>query len=153
MELVQDISPSLGNEARAMAESYVILHALENALREFVRERLKEKYGAEWWDRGVPQRIKTSTERNKLKELSSPWHDVKPADMPSYTTFEDLQGIIQSNWDIFDRYFHDQAALVGRLKELEIPRNTIVHNRILEDSEIERLRLFAHDVFKCIAPG
>jgi len=87
-----------------------------------------------------------------LKEERSPWHDVRPVDNLSYTTIEDLQGIIQSNWDIFDGYFHDQLTLIGRLKELEIPRNTIAHNRILEGSEIERLRLFAHDVFKCITP-
>lgn len=149
--LIEFAFPGLSQEAKTMAESYAILYTLENALREFVRDTLAKKFGANWWQKSIPKKVKLSASNTRLREMNSPWHDVKSARDLWYTTFEDLQGIIVANWDTFKGVFHSQTGAVGRLTELEIPRNTIAHNRALEASEVERLRLFARDIMKCIA--
>lgn len=151
--LVRSAFPTLNQEAKTMVESYVILYALENSLREFVRDSLAKKFGANWWQKSIPEKVKRSAKNTRLKEMNSPWHDVKPLEDLWYTTFEDLQGVIVANWDVFKDAFHTQTGVVGRLTELEIPRNTIAHNRTLQTSEVERLKLFARDILKCIAPS
>ena len=100
---------------------------------------------------GHAEKVKLSANNTRLKEMNSPWHDVKPLEDLWYTTFEDLHGVIVANWDVFKDAFHTQTGAVGRLTELEIPRNTIAHNRTLQTSEVERLKLFARDILKCIA--
>jgi hypothetical protein len=144
--------PHIDENTQKMAEAYTILHLLENQLRNFIMEKLEEKYAGDWWEKAVSQKIRDSCADRKKKELDSPWHDVEKNHMIFYTTFEELHGIIQKNWNVFQPFFKDQNAAIGRLTELEIPRNTIAHNRVLQETELERLRLFSRDIFKCILP-
>jgi len=150
-ELTEKI-PHVDDEAKSMAEAYTILHLLENQLRKFIMEKLQVKYSYDWWEKGVSSKIRDNCTDRKKKELESPWHEVEESHLLFYTTFEELQGIIQKNWDVFQPFFKDQAAVIGRLTELEIPRNTIAHNRILKETELDRLRIFSRDIFKCIIP-
>ena len=143
------LPPDLTKETQKMAEAYVILFYLENQLRVFIKERMQKTYGDNWWEK-VPLNIRKECEKRKKREKQSPWHEVKESHLLWYTTFDELQRIIQTNWKTFEEYFKDQHAIVGRLNELEIPRNTIAHNRILEDTELERLRIFSHDILKVI---
>jgi len=106
-----------------MIQAYVILYVLENRLRIFIKEKLEEKYGQEWWEKGISYKIKRNCINRKSKELESPWHDVEEAHLLWYITFEELENIIQVNWDIFQPYFKDQHVIIGKLKELEIPRH------------------------------
>ncbi|MEM2914240.1 MAG: Swt1 family HEPN domain-containing protein [Candidatus Bathyarchaeia archaeon] len=153
IELIREITqkiPFINEEAQRMAEVYTILHILENKLRLFIQEKLSERYGNEWWKKSVPHKIRENCEDRKKKEHDSPWHEVEEAHPLFYTTFKELQRIIQKNWEVFQPYFKDQHAIIGRLSELEIPRNTIAHNRILKKTELDRLKIFSHDIFKCI---
>jgi len=136
-------------EEKIMAEAYLILHRLENTLRVFISEKLKEKYGHNWWDNEIQSDIKQKCENRKKGEDDSPWHDVKNVGMIYYTTFKELEKIIQKHWGVFEPCFKDMRGAIGRLSELEIPRNTIAHNRILEEKEIQRLRIFSDDLIKC----
>ena len=145
------LPPDLAGESQRMVEAYVILYYLENQLRAFVKERMEEAHGVNWWENNVPSQIKKECEKRKRREEESPWHEVKEAHLLWYTTFGELQQIIQANWDVFKGYFKDQHAIIGRLSELEIPRNTIAHNRVLEKAELERLRVFSRDILRVIA--
>jgi len=148
-ELTEKI-PFINEEAQRMAEAYTILYLLENHLREFIKEKLEERYGTDWWEKTAPRKIRENCQTKARKEVESPWHEVKKSHPLWYTDFDELQNIIQTNWEVFQPYFHDQHSVIGRLSELEIPRNTIAHNRLLEKTELERLRIFSHDIFKCI---
>jgi hypothetical protein len=153
LESVREITekiPFVSEEAQRMAQAYTILYLLENQLRLFIRDKLSKKYGNEWWEKCVSLKTRQNCEDRKKKEIDSPWHEVEESHLLFYTTFEELQGIIQKNWDIFKPYFKDQHMIIGRLSELEIPRNTIAHNRTLKNTEFERLKIFSHDIFKCI---
>jgi hypothetical protein len=148
-ELTEKI-PFINEEAQRMAEAYTILYLLENSLRGFIKEKLEEKDRSKWWENFVSKKIRENCEMKTKKELESPWHEVRKSHLLWYTDFDELQSIIQTNWEVFRTYFHNQHTVIGRLSELEIPRNTIAHDRLLEKSELERLRLFSQDIFKCI---
>lgn len=153
IESIREITEKIlfvNEEAQRMAEAYTILYILENQLRLFTQEKLSERYGNEWWEKSVSHKTRENCEDRKKKELDSPWHKVEETHPLFYTTFEELQGIIQKNWDVFQPYFKDQYVIIGRLSELEIPRNTIAHNRTLKKTEPDRLKIFSHDIFKCI---
>jgi len=142
--------PFTNEEAQRMAEAYAILYLLENRLREFIEDKLEERFGVNWWEESVSREIRENCEKKRKKETESPWHEVKESHPLWYTDFHEIQSIIQTKWEVFQPYFHDQHTVIGRLSELEIPRNTIAHNRLLEKTELERLRIFSHDIFKCI---
>lgn len=143
------LPPELAKETYKMTEAYVLLFYLENQLRIFIKEKMEEVYGDDWWKK-VPVHIRKECKKRKEREKGSLWHEVKESHLLWYTTFDELQRIIQTNWEVFKEYFKDQHAIIGRLNELEIPRNTIAHNRVLEDTELERLRIFSRDILKVI---
>ena len=43
--------PQLSQEAQMMTEAYAVLHMLENALRGFIRSKLEEEFGQDWWSK------------------------------------------------------------------------------------------------------
>lgn len=144
------ISPDLTDELRRMANAYITLYRLENQLRAFIKEKMEKVHGPEWWKNKVTSKIQGKCKRRKEVEEKSKWHEVKEAHPLWYTTFEEIQHIIQKNWDVFNEHFGKQQGIISRLFELEIPRNTIAHNRILEMSEFERLNMFSRDIQKII---
>lgn len=94
--LMEFAFPGLSQEAKTMAESYAILYTLENALREFVRDSLAKKFGANWWQERIPRKVKLSASNTRRKEMSSPWHDVKPAEGPVVYHIRGLAGSYSS---------------------------------------------------------
>jgi hypothetical protein len=63
----------------------------------------------------------------------------------NYTDFGDLALILQQNWADFADLFPDQNWITARLRELEQSRNVIAHNNVLEDREIDRIRMYLAD--------
>jgi len=140
----------LHEEAQRMVRAYAILYLLENSLRQFIKEKLEEKVGADWWDKVVSTTIRENCENRRKKETGSPWHEVKESHPLWYTLFDELESIIQANWGVFQPHFRDQHSVIGRLSELEIARNNIAHNRLLEETELERLRVYSRDILACV---
>jgi hypothetical protein len=56
-----------------------------------------------------------------------------------------MPGIILSNWADFNDLFDSQEWVKSRFGEMEKSRNVIAHNNVLEDAEIDRIRLYLQD--------
>jgi hypothetical protein len=56
-----------------------------------------------------------------------------------------MPGIILNNWPEFQNLFDSPEWVKGRFADLEKSRNVIAHNNVLEDSEIDRIRLYLQD--------
>ncbi len=55
-------------EARKMADFYVLYYSLENSIRRLISERLEEKHGPTWWKSKVPAALQTEVERKQKEE-------------------------------------------------------------------------------------
>lgn len=140
-----DFSPILLHEANRMASVYAMFYCIENAVRELINDRLNERYGPNWWDAKVTEKIKKATDNLKDKEAKNKYHIPRASEMIGYTTFGNLSLLIINNWQDFSDLFPDQHWVSSRLNDLELSRNIIMHTGLLPELEIERIESIARD--------
>ena len=133
--------------ANRMAEFYQLFYMLENDIRRFVEGVLNDVYeGENWWNKRVPENVRTYAKNNKDKESKEglPPRSANPID---YLTFGHLGEIIKSNWDIFAGLF--PSAEIERLERvvsrLNLARGPIAHCGYLPQDEVVRLKLAIRD--------
>lgn len=137
------------DEAEAMARNYSIFYCLENSIRELVRDRLEDVYGADWWNKQgvVPEQVAKNAESNRKKELAT---GITPRsdELLDYSNFGELGEILKANWDIFGDMFRDKGAVEKILANLNTLRAPIAHCKLLAEDEIVRLDLGLRDWFR-----
>lgn len=131
------------NQALEMARLYAVLFCFENEIREFVRETLSEKVGADWLDK-IPQRIREHAEGRRATALKDSWLEGEKTDLLGFIEFGHLAQIIIDKWEHF-QVIPTQHWLKQRMDEMEKVRNFIAHNRMLLPSEFQRLYMYIAD--------
>lgn len=134
-------------EAASMARHYEMFYCLETSIRELIRDRLSEEFGATWWDQHVPKSVVDNAEANKKKEISS-GVTLRSADPLAYTNFGELGEIIKVNWQVFEDTLTDIRAVEVVLARLNTMRGPIAHCCPLAEDEVQRLRLSVKDWFR-----
>jgi len=130
------------NEAKADIEEF------ERQLRKFLIEKLKEKQGDEWWDKGVPTDSREQAYKrqiNKLKE--DPKCDFE---VWEFLDFKDYIGIIiyGKNWHtIFKDIFPDKVKVIYPLEKLREFRNDLYHIRLNQD-DLNKYKIFLEEISK-----
>ena len=135
-------------EAAAMAPHYEVFYSLETTIRTLIVQTLQAEEGEHWWDsaRIAPQ-IKTAAEAARQKEIDSamtPRSD-EPLD---FTTFGELNQIIEANWDLFGSILSSAKAVKRVMANLNTLRGPIAHCSPLAEDEVVRLRLSVRDWFR-----
>lgn len=129
-----------------MAEFYQIFYMLENDIRQFVYGVLVDTYEKEWWEKRVPDAVKSYAKSNKDKESKEGLlpRSKNPID---YLTFGHLGEIIKFNWDIFAGLFPNcEVDRMERvISRLNIARGPIAHCGYLPEDEVVRLKLAIRD--------
>ncbi len=136
-----------------MSNAYVLLFKLEYKLRLFIENKLKEKYGSDWWEKGIPSSVKREAEGRKKDELEIGWQVSKDKSIINYIEFKDIDNIIShtDNWKIFEPYFRDLQNIKAKLNELEYIRNDIAHTRVLSDEGYNRLTSYFKEIMAMIS--
>jgi hypothetical protein len=140
-----EFSAQIRDGAEKMSRLYVAFFCFENSVRELVAQKLRDAYGDNWWDTRVPTNIQSKVENRKKQEENNKWHQPRSRVNINYTDFGDMPGIILNNWTEFEDLFNSQEWVKARFGDMEKSRNVIAHNNVLEDEEIERIRLYLHD--------
>lgn len=125
--------------------AFLAFFCLENAARELINERMAQQHGPNWWEEKTSAALRQKVEARREKEGDNRWHTRRGAHEVNYTDFGDLATLMQQNWADFADLFPDQNWVTGRLRELEQSRNIIAHNNVLDDREIERIRMYLAD--------
>jgi hypothetical protein len=133
--------------ARKMADFYVIYFVLENSARRIITQVLSEKYGKDWWMNAVPQKVRDEVERKKKEELESAM-SIRSDDPLSYINFGELIDIFNFKWDDFSDLFRSRRSLQETLSQFNRIRNVIAHSCTLNDDEIQRFRILINDWFR-----
>jgi len=131
-----------------MKNAYSLLYRIENELRTFIERELRERYGDEWWEKGVPLNVRENAERNAARD-----EQAFRFSLIYFTEFGDLKRIImrEENWHgIFKEYFKTLEGIVSRLGELEVIRHRIAHTRLLSNDDYAKLELFYREIKKMI---
>ena len=144
-EVLSPFPVLLRNRALQMTRLYALVFCFENSVREVVQERLELKFKAEWWEKGVPSKVRTLAESRKKKAAENSWLEGEKADLLSFAEFGDLSAIIVANWDEFRDLVPTQHWLQQRFEELEQARNFIAHNRLLLPNEFQRIEMYVAD--------
>lgn len=142
---LEDFSEDVRKNAIKSMSVHVAFFCLENSARELVVARLSENYGGEWWDEKVSKMIKEKVIQRQEKEGKNRWHIQRGASPINYTDFGDLIQIIISNWSDFDDLFPDQHWITSRFNDLEASRNIVAHNNILDEREVDRIKMYLTD--------
>ncbi|WP_210209278.1 hypothetical protein [Ciceribacter sp. T2.26MG-112.2] len=101
--LAQALSPfnvSLRNQALEMARLYAVLFCFENSVRDFIRDTLSEKDGADWIEK-LPPKIKTHAESRRDTAIHDSWLEGEKTDLLGFVEFGHLAQVIITKWDYF----------------------------------------------------
>jgi hypothetical protein len=132
------------NQARKMADFYALYYCLENSIRRLISERLREKYGPNWWDEKVPDGVKNNVKDKQDKE-KDPVLFIRSDDPLTYTNFGELIDIFNANWDDFADTIRSKKAMQQTLSQFNQIRSVIAHSCELNDDEIARFELLIKD--------
>lgn len=142
---LDDFSAPIRLQAVKMSAVYQAFFCFENSVRELVEARLKEHLGREWWEKGTTTDIRRRVDGRKKKEQANRWHLARGDSEIAYADFGDLALIVTNNWDLFEDLFPDQDWVRTRLSDLEMSRNVIAHNGVLNGRETTRITLYLKD--------
>ncbi|MFC1940886.1 Swt1 family HEPN domain-containing protein [Chloroflexota bacterium] len=145
------LTPTDIENAYKMGQVCVAMHCLENSVRNLIRTVLKNHLGEHWWDTAASSEIKQKVDSRKKSEAKKKWLASRGADELHYADWGDLVKLMRKYPDKFDDYTGDINFVVLRLGELENLRNTIAHNGILSDDDIERIELYFKDWCKQVS--
>ncbi len=140
-----DFSPIVWQQALEMSSVYALIYCIENTLRNFIVDRLSEKFGLDWWDSCVSKNVKNAAERLRLSEEKNKYHSTRGDSPIHYIMLDNLTQIITGNWEEFADIIPNQAWIVSRMDDLTMCRNVIAHTGILPRYEIERIESIARD--------
>jgi Swt1-like HEPN len=134
-------------EARKMADFYVLYYSLENSIRRLISERLLEKHGPTWWKTKVPSGLQIEVDK-KQKEERDTIMSIRSDDPLTYTNFGELIGIFDANWADFSDTLRSQKAMQQILSQFNKIRNVVAHSCELNEDEITRFKLLVKDWFR-----
>ncbi len=137
-------------EAAEMSAHYRVFYCLESSIRALIFEILFEKHGTEWWDKTVPENIKTHVAGTRKKEIES-GISIRSQESLDYTTFGELGEIIKANWNDFVDIFQNIKALEKVISTLNVLRGPIAHCKPLAEDEVVRLHLSVRDWFRSMS--
>lgn len=144
-ETLAPFDVGLRNDALQMSRLYALLYCFENSVRELIKERLQEKYGLDWWTKGVPTTVQKHAESRQKDAEANSWLDAPSRELLSFTEFGHLADIIVNQWALFSDLVPSQHWLKQRMEELEKSRNFIAHNRLLLPGEFQRIEMYVAD--------
>lgn len=144
-EILSPFPVGTRNEAMRMARIYTLLNCFENSVRELIKERLKEKHDADWWEKGAPKNVKSFASNRQESANKNSWLEGDNTEIIEFVEFGHLSDIIIHNWIDFSDLIPTQHWIKQRMDELEKARNYIAHNRLLLPSEFKRIEQYIRD--------
>ena len=143
--LADRFGSSLVQRAEAAANHYQVFFCLEVSIRGLVNDLIADSDGPAWWGRDrVPENVETEV-RKRMRRDEETGMTSRSTDPLDFTTFGELNLIIQKNWDLFGGLFSNKRAVERVLSGLNSLRGPIAHCCDLAEDEVTRFELFVRD--------
>lgn len=129
VDIESDIQKSVGKVGEdTLLECFNLISTLEQNLRKYLKTKLENFYGANWWESGVEQKIRKKAEYRCVREKLLG----RTVTLMDCLEIDDYRSIIThpKNWDrIFKSSFEDKEMVLARFKILKSVRNPVAHSR------------------------
>ncbi len=135
------LNSDLIQKGKSMSEVYLYLYCIENSLRIFIENVLKNKYGDNYFDQ-VSDGIKRTISERKVNEQKNKWLSLRGSSDLFYLDFKELSSIIRSNWSLFEKYFPSQEWITSKIDDLSQVRNLIAHNSFVSEQEKKLMKSY-----------
>lgn len=119
-------------QAKSMAQLYVVLNCFENSARSLVESTLSRELGDAWWDEAANTGMKRKVESRKEKEQRDRWITPRGNSELYYLDFGELLTLIRKYESAFARSVGNIEFVQLRFSEMERLRNIVAHNGYLD---------------------
>lgn len=150
-KILRDILPEdIKVKGYHMAEVYTYLYSVENSLRLFIEKVCKNIYGETYFNSiVVPKALQRTIKNRQENAENNKWLSIRGNEL-FYLDFKDLGSLIDSNWEIFKKYFPNRDFIIPKLNEMADCRNLIAHNSYVGDTERNLIKTYYNVILKQI---
>jgi hypothetical protein len=120
-----------------LAQSKRIISEIENCLRELVKNKLKEQFGANWWDVSLNNNLGRDVKLTYLNQFGIACNDGDI--LISYTFTLQLKKIISTHFNLFKSYFDSLVDFDNQMDALNKIRREEAHNRSISENNLKDL--------------
>lgn len=114
-----------------------IISEIENSLRHIIESVLFEKYGSDWWNIALNNKIGESIKKTYYEQFGEKNFDGKI--LINYTYIFQLKKIILTHWVEFKHLFRSRENFETVVDRLNILRREEAHNRNVTESNLKEL--------------
>jgi len=148
----QEILPEdIKARGKEMADIYVYLYCVENALRLFIEKAAKVVYGDTFFQNLTLNKDIERKLRERINdENKNKWLRIRGDSEIFYLDFDDLSDIIRNNWDTYKPYFPNQEWITTKIDEMSKCRNLVAHNSYVGKGERDLIRVYFNTIMRQI---
>ncbi len=120
--------PSQRELEEARLEIFNLIDNFETEFRRFIRKKLQEHYGEDWWEKGIDKDIRGRCERRQREELKKG----RKVNLLDCLEFPHYGYILtrKENWEqVFSTVFRSSDKVMARLTVLRDWRGPVYHSR------------------------
>lgn len=142
---LKNILKDLSSQEQKQLIGYSRVFKIEISLRELIDTILKDKFKNTNWLEGdnTPdlKQIKISVlERKTEYEKNSYFRDnTQKKSLIDFTTFQELEKVVEVHWDKFKEKFGNKKLVLGILESVAFIRNDVAHARFLDDKQLQKI--------------
>jgi hypothetical protein len=120
-----------------LAQSKRIIAEIENCLRELVKIKLCEKFGKNWWDISLDNKLGRDVKDTYFNQFGETCNDGNL--LISYTFTLQLKKIISTHFTVFKPYFESLEEFDNDMVSLNKIRREEAHNRVIRENHLTEL--------------
>ncbi|MDV3776660.1 hypothetical protein CMU25_11920 [Elizabethkingia anophelis] len=136
------------SEDYRLAQAKQIISEIENGLREIVKLKFKDKFGDEWWDNEIGNKIKRDVKKIYFNNFGVDCNDGNV--LIAYTFTLQVKEIILSNFNLFANYFQSPVQFESSMDSLNKLRREEAHNRPVSHLDLENLKYLHQDLLSVV---
>ena len=114
-----------------------IISEIENSLRYVIENILSKKYGIDWWNIALNNKMGESIKNTYYEQFGEKNFDGKI--LINYTYILQLKKIILTHWIEFKHLFNDKEVFETVIDELNVLRREEAHNRNITENSLKEL--------------
>lgn len=148
---LSSLSSDIIEKGQRMSNAYLVMYCMENLLRNFIDETLKESLGDDYGSKmNLSNTVKAKISSRKNEESKNKWLPLKGNNLLYYLDFNELGDVITNNWECFKHLIPSQPWIKSKMDELYNIRCLIAHNSYIDDTSFEVLNVDYKQIVKQI---
>ncbi len=121
-----------------LVQAKQIISEIENSIREIIKTELKKKFGENWWDESLNNKLGKGVKDTYESQFGEKIADGDILILYTYTL--QLKTIISTHFNIFKSFFLNLSDFEKLMERLNKIRREEAHNRSISTSDLDNLK-------------